>query len=89
MFNDQVLQNSHSQLPDVWISLQALGYLSQEQAHKEMVPAVVLSKAILQTLVCKMLLFLLVLLVLQTVLTTKFIIKKYCKAAPFKLLDKQ
>lgn len=51
MFYDQVLQNSYSQLSDVWTSLQALSYLSQEQTHKEMILAVVLSKAVLQTLV--------------------------------------
>lgn len=53
MFYDQVLQDSYSQLSDVWIPLQALGYLSQEQTHQEMVLAVVLSKAVLQTLVWK------------------------------------
>lgn len=68
MFNDQVLQNCYSQLPDVRVSLQALGHFAQQQTHQEMIPAVVLSEAVLQTLICKVLLVLLVLSVLSAAL---------------------
>lgn len=52
MFDEQVLQNAHGQLSDLGPLLQGLGHLSEQQTHQEVVPAVLLGEAELQTLFC-------------------------------------
>ena len=48
MFNEEVLENAHSQLSDFWPLLQGLGHFSQQQAHQEVVTAVFFCQAELQ-----------------------------------------
>lgn len=52
VFNEKVLENAHGQLSDLGALLQGLGHLSQQQAHQEVVAAVFLRQAELQTLLC-------------------------------------
>ncbi|TNN46331.1 hypothetical protein EYF80_043480 [Liparis tanakae] len=48
----RVLEDVHGQLPDLGPLVQGLGHFSQQQAHQEVVPAVLLRQAELQALLC-------------------------------------
>lgn len=52
VFQEEVLEHAHSQLSDLGPLLQGLRHLSQQQSHQEVVPAVLLRQAELQTLLC-------------------------------------
>lgn len=52
VFNKEVLENAHGQLSDLRPLLQGLGHFSQQQTHQEVISAVFLSQAELQTLLC-------------------------------------
>lgn len=52
VFNKEILQHTDGQLPYLGPLLQGLGHLPQEQAHQKVVPAVFLSEAELQALLC-------------------------------------
>lgn len=54
VFDHEVLECRHSQLSDLWASLESIGHLSQKKTHQEMVLTVVLSQAVLQTLIWNM-----------------------------------
>ena len=52
MFNKEILENAHRELPDLGPLLQRLGHFSQQQTHQEVVAAVILRQAELQALLC-------------------------------------
>lgn len=52
VFNEKVLEHAHGQLSDLGPLLQGLGHFPQQQADQEVVTAVVLREAELQTLLC-------------------------------------
>lgn len=51
VFDHEVLECSYSQLSDLGASLESISNLSQKQTHQEMVFAVILGQAVLQTLI--------------------------------------
>lgn len=51
MFDHEVLECGDSQLSDLGAALESFSNLSQKQTHQEMVFAVILSQAVLQTLI--------------------------------------
>ena len=50
VFDEQILENAHGQLSDLRALLHSLGHFPQQQANQEVVAAVVLCQAELQTL---------------------------------------
>lgn len=52
VFNKEIFENAHSQLPDLGPLLQGLGHFSQQQTDQKVVTAVFLRQAELQTLLC-------------------------------------
>lgn len=52
MFNEEVLENAHGQLSDLRSLLQGLSYFSHQETNQEVIPAVFLCQAELQTLFC-------------------------------------
>lgn len=51
VFDHEVLECSYSQLSDLRAALESISNLSQKQSHQEMVFAVLLGQAVLQTLI--------------------------------------
>lgn len=52
VFYQEVLKNADGQLSDLRALLQGLGHFSHQQTHQEVIPAVFLCQAELQTLLC-------------------------------------
>ena len=52
VFDEEILEDAHGQLSDLGPLLHGLSHFSQQQTHQEVVPAVFLRQAELQTLLC-------------------------------------